>query len=91
MAKKTIKIDQLREHVNTSLKISTDTPDMRQGKILLLEAILHLTGNYNGYRFLQQEEVPKGQLPGIRIDSDSDGITELNPFFNTDPTRVRYY
>ena len=84
MARKTIHIAQFCEYVNNSLRLSTESPDTRQGKINLLEAMLHLTDNYNGYNYLTQDEVPEGQLPGIRHDVE-------DKFHNTDKTRVRYY
>lgn len=89
MSRKTIRIDQLRDYVNTTLKISTESPDMRQGRIQLLESILQLTGNYNGYCYLTQAEVPAGQLPGIRHENEAHAVEDK--FYNTDKTRVRYF
>lgn len=91
MPRKTIHVEHLKKHVNDNLRLSEASPDNRQGRISLLEAMLHLTGNYKGFCYLKEDEVPAGQLPGIRTDNYVDGVVELDAFRNTDPTRVKYY
>ena len=41
--------------------------DTRQGLINSLEYVLHASGNYYGFRYLFQAEVPTGELPGIVV------------------------
>jgi hypothetical protein len=88
---KTITVDALRDYVNDMLRRSTTTPDTRQGMIDVLESMLHLTNNYAGYTYLQQHEVPNGELPGIRPQPSTDRLVKIDPFINTDKTRVRYF
>ncbi len=89
MARKTINVDQLRVKINEMLAGSSCSPDIRRGMINTLEFVLHETGNYQGFRYLSQEQVPEGQLPGVRYDGH-----EILPyperFANTDDTRVYY-
>jgi hypothetical protein len=47
--------------------------------------ILHETGNYSGFRYLTEKEVPEGHLPGIRW---KDGTYPI--FAHTDHTRVEF-
>ena len=91
MAKrKTIEVEALVNMVNGMLKDSAaDAVDVRQGVKNLLEHVLHITGNYKGFRYLLKEEIPNGQ-PGIHY---LDGQPHPNPtvrFAETDRTRVQY-
>jgi hypothetical protein len=54
--------------------------------MVMIEAVLMDTDNYNGYRYLAIDEVPTGCTPGIRRDRG-----EEKKFENTDRTRVRYF
>ena len=94
MARKTIDIETLKQHINNRL---SDTvfdgrrpnivgSDFRKGLMNTLEMVLHETGNYKGFRYLGLDEVPKGHLPGIkRNHRDEPDWTD------TDNTRVRYF
>jgi hypothetical protein len=85
MARKTIEVQQIKDLVNFQLRNSTcATPDRRQGAIDILEAVLHYTGNYKGFRYLGSPDLPEGITPGIRCSSK-------NNFADTDPTRIHYY
>ena len=58
MANQTIKIERIKEMVNSYLKNSTKSEyGERLGECFLLEAILLETGNYKGYRYLETDEV----------------------------------
>lgn len=88
--KKTTKVEGLRNWANEQLKNTHagvySTPEYRQGVISMLEFVLHETGNYHGFRYLDQRELPDGVMPGIwwnRIAAESS-------FKNTDRTRVYY-
>jgi len=85
--RKTIEVAELISMTNLVLTRSTCTPDIRQGMMNLLEAVLHKTGNYKGYKYLTEGYVPDGARPGINsIDLDIVGRFE-----NTDKTRVEYF
>lgn len=84
MARKTFNVDDFRNQVNDVLRNSVSSAEERKGWMTALENILHSTGNYNGFCYLNETLVPAGQLPGIREELD-----EL--FVNTDNTRVHYF
>lgn len=63
--KKTISVKQLVDKVNEKNRLSTCSSDIRNGWNDLLEFVLRETNQYNGFGYLQQHEVPEGQLPGI--------------------------
>lgn len=84
MARKTVDVADLKEWVNFQLGTSTSSPSFRMGLQSVLEQVLHGTGNYRGYRYLTEKEVPAGEKPGIRYEASGD------KFWNTDKTRVHY-
>jgi hypothetical protein len=91
--RKTINVDSITATINDMIRLSTGTSDHRQGLLAAIETILHETGNYKGFRYLTQNEVPAGHLPGINI-SHIDGQHLENydaRFENTDRTRVAYF
>jgi len=90
--KKTIPVERVKELVNaylTNMPVNIGDGRMEEGVRLgaasLLEMILHETGNYQGYRYLKQDEVPKGAKPGIITDPVSGEHTF------PDDSRRRYY
>jgi len=90
MPRKTIEIEKLVNIANTALKYDQDhNNDYRRGVISMIEDVLHLSGNYKGYRYLGPDEVPEGSLPGINV---VDGEIPPYPerFYNTDNTRRKY-
>lgn len=91
MAKrKTVRVEELVKEANMMLKHSTCSSDVRQGVINFLESFLHDTGNYQGFRYLLQDEVPQGEKPGVNY---LDGMPHPNydlRFKDTDCTRVQY-
>ena len=86
MARKTIKIADLIEHVNEKNQISTCSAEMRKGWNFLLADILHKNGVYAGYNYYKQCEVPSGHKPGIIHSKD----IETEPHVFPDETR-RFY
>ena len=92
--KKTFNIDEYRKMVNDLLAVSTCSADMRQGMINMLEEILHRTGNYKGFQYLMQNQVPAGEKPGIFVNSS--GLIEATPIEKrfdrvlTDSTRIKF-
>ena len=91
MPRKTLNVDQLLKDVNESLAISTCSSETRQGMINVLENVLHATGNYRGFGYLDQTKVPTGELPGINTDANNEILDYANRFANTDKTRVFYF
>jgi hypothetical protein len=93
MSKKTINVKELKEKVNGFLSQSTCNEDVRRGMICILENVLQDSGNYKGYDYLNQTQVPAGHKPGININ-----IHGEDPFIydiverwkDTDNTRVKY-
>jgi len=89
MARKTIDVEDLVNTVNHILRSHVGSAEKRQGMMNVVEYVLHKTGNYKGFRYLMSDEVPAGELPGIRYENG-----EILPyparFENTDSTRVQY-
>jgi hypothetical protein len=50
--RKTISVDSIRERVNTRIAHREGTADSRRALGALLESILHDSGNYKGFRYL---------------------------------------
>lgn len=88
MKRKTFEVNTIKTKVNSMLADSVCSPDGRMGMLHVLETILHETGNYAGFRYLEVSEVPNGQLPGIHKDGPI--YNSDREFSNTDPTRVEY-
>ena len=89
--RKTIEISKLVEIANGILQNSgSDCAGIRQGIMNLVESALFETGNYKGFRYLDETEVGADYLPGIR---DTAFFAPRGPdnFKDTDPTRIRYY
>lgn len=66
MTRKTVEIQALKDKVNGMLKLSTCSREGRLSLDCLLSSVLSDAGQYKGFRYLTEEEVPEGQLPGIR-------------------------
>ena len=86
MARKTVDVSFIRNHVNGFLADSTVDSSARQAMMTILEDVLFETGNYHGFSYLTKNQVPEGQLPGIY----PEGKTMEEKFENTDTTRVCY-
>ena len=97
--RKTISVAEVRNTVNAILKDAAYDDDKhrqyRMGMCLLLEDILHKTGNYKGYRYLLENEVPDNCSPGVNYEVNAKGHfvpceDYTARFFNTDETRRCY-
>ena len=82
MRSKKINVGGLIRHVNHLNTMSICSPEMRSGWNALLEDVLYRTGNYAGFTYLTQDDVPTGHEPGI---AELDG-KKIFP----DETRKRY-
>jgi len=83
---KTFKVEELKNIVNDLLKAET-SPEERFGAITVLQSVLFSTKNYNGFRYLEQKEVPQGHNPGIWC---FDGTMD-EKFKDTDESRRHYF
>ena len=103
MTRKTIAVENIVNQVNTFLANSAeDMVGERNGAMMMLESILHNTGNYGGFRHLYDDEVEGN--PGCRphdgpryVSKDglrSSSYYEANLidtwFVDTDETRRQY-
>lgn len=55
MARKTYEVEKLKGLVNRRLDALTTSPEVRRELALLLETVLHETGNYQGFGYLPSE------------------------------------
>lgn len=90
MAKrKTISVSELTDLVNLLIKASApDRADVRQGAMNVLEAVLHKTGNYKGFRYLLKGECEGN--PGVNYLNGVPHPDVNSRFKDTDRTRVQY-
>ena len=95
--RKTMNVEDIKNYANNQLGSSiryrrqVDSfegidAEFRKGVMAMIEAVLFETKNYKGFRYLAQDEVPTGCMPGIRRERGVD-----NQFDDTDNTRVRYF
>jgi len=86
MGKKTFKVADLLQIVNTMNSTGMHTREQRQATNTLLEEILFKTDNYNGFHYLDHDAVPAGAQPGIIFDH-----SEKREHVYPDNSRVNYY
>lgn len=91
MAKKTLKVEELKNTINNSLANSVTGQEFRRGLIFVLEDVLFATGNYGGFKYLLQNDVPEGELPGVRYDLHGNILPYEQRFKDTDDTRRHYF
>lgn len=94
MSRKTFKVDEFKNQINELLAGSTCSRDVRNGMMTALQVVLHDTGNYHGFRYLDITQIPEGCKPGIHLDPDGSGMPHRDyklRFEDTDGTRVSYY
>ena len=89
MAKrKTFEVETLKNRINHMLASSAaDEVQFRTAYTVLLESILHETGNYRGFGYLLECD----GLPGINYLDGMPHPDYEKRFANTDKTRVMYY
>ncbi len=92
-ARKTCYVETLRNDLNQFLKDSTCSQDRRQGHIDVVQDILHMTGNYHGFRYLMQHDIPAGHLPGIIVNGtvENTPYEQRFPVGKVDPTRIHFF
>lgn len=60
-ARKTIRVEAVKDRVNTMLEVQT-SPDARRAVALLLESVLLATDNYRGFKYQSSEINEDGTL-----------------------------
>jgi len=91
--RKTIKIDELRKMINGRVLSSRDgANEERVALINLLSKILHDTGNYQGFMYLDSHDMKNslGRSVGINTEDGLPLEDYVARFENTDSTRVKY-
>jgi hypothetical protein len=71
-AKKTVRVDYLKERINNALNLpDVNTPEMRRAFATVLEDVLHATGNYHGFQFTDpnRQHDDRGLIPGTYDDT----------------------
>lgn len=63
MARKTVKVDELKEYVNKLLAIEELHVEHKAGLIDMIHHVLHKTDNYQGFMFINNEDSEIG-TPG---------------------------
>ena len=87
--RKTFNVEAFKQSINRMLAGSVIEPEGRKSMLIILEDVLMQTGNYKGFRYLTEKEVPVGHKPGINH-SDYFQPTHEELFGDTDNTRVCY-
>lgn len=88
--RKTMDIQVCKDSVNRTLAEKT-LSSQREAIIALFTEMLMVHGAYHGFRYLCNTEVPVGDLPGIRVDSNGEPCADYQARFrNTDPTRIAF-
>ena len=86
-AKKTIQVSALRDKVNKMLLDSAnENTEGRNALIVLLETMLHDSGNYKGFGYLDKRNTLTGNTYGVDMSKP-----QAEWFEGTDKTRVFYY
>jgi len=64
MSRKTTSVLEMLEHANNMLKRTDEyaTKEFKIGVICMLEGVLHATGNYSGFMFVNNEDSDTGTL-----------------------------
>lgn len=89
MRKRTQHLQAAVDMANRMLADSTCSAETRRGIIALTDSMLFAAGQYRGFSYLTQNEVPEGQEPGIRRHPDSTTDVAWNEY--PDETRRHYY
>ena len=80
MSRKTIEVEFVKNRVNEMLANSTCSPKERRAMAIVLDIILHETGNYRGFRYLQLDSQYR-----------EDWVATVNAGTLNDELRGRYF
>lgn len=94
MGRKTFKVEDFKDKVNGILLHTPDRSlEAREQSMALLESVLHETGNYSGFGYLDVDDMvgsDNGNTVGIN-DTVSKKLPYDERFADTDRTRVKYF
>lgn len=92
MAKrKTFEVEKLKAIVNIANMSIYGSKDQRDGANSLLEHVLHETGNYKGFKYLREEDLPTVDHDGKRIKPGIIFDHENHNHVYPDESRRMYY
>ena len=92
--RKTFEIEFLKNQVNDFLVRSpNEAEESRRAMMTLLENVLGAANSYNGFRYLNRDDVTAGYTVGINTDSTTrlEVRTYEEQFKDTDTSRVQYF
>ncbi len=84
--RKTVAFIDMIDYVNERNRLSTCTPQVREGWNSFLSSMLMKAEVYAGFDYLSSGWVPPGQDPGIVRDANGEGLHSY-----PDETRVRFH
>lgn len=64
--RKNIPVKEFVNMGNQILRDCRENADFRKGVFLVMEEVLMQTGQYQGFRYLTEKEVPEGEDPGVK-------------------------
>lgn len=85
MSRKTLNVRGFVEGINRAIAESTSDPKFRFGLLAAAEAALMASGNYKGFTYLGIEDIPDGEIPGVRWVEGKPDFTDV------DVSRVCFY
>ena len=92
MSRKTFNVEELKTLVNgVCLNTKDEDIDFRNGQIVILDHVLHSTGTYHGYNYLDAHDMESsrdGTTVGVK---EFDEVSARWNFEGTDDTRRVYY
>jgi hypothetical protein len=91
MPRKTFEIATFMETANTMLRQPAGSAHARGQIATLIETTLMGAGVYAGFRYLALNELPDGELPGVRMGPNGDVLSYEERFLNTDDSRRQYF
>ena len=95
--RKTFEVNKFRQQINRGLLHSRDDQrGFRQGMLSALEGVLHETGNYQGFGYLNKDDMmlsDYGTTLGINTHQGApfESLTYEQRFEGTDDSRVHYF
>ena len=97
MSRKTFEVEQLKTLINNQILHSPNVHiEIREALAMTLESVLHSTGNYSGFQYLDDRSMKFSQhgtsvgINDVSRDTPDDEHYDAQ-FLNTDRTRVKYF
>ena len=86
-SRKTTSVLSILDGVNAYLASDYSTPESRVGAAVMLHSVLHDTGNYDGFTYLN----PQGMIHNPKFEAGSSHPDKSNPWIVVDDSRRCYY